>query len=202
MLDVSPDIATLRRELKSVLSLAPDSPHHFTVASSRVPLDDDITAYARRSLAPSSTASEVVRSLGERISADFRFDRQSTDVDTLPKRAFEMRRGVCQDFSHVMIAGLRGIGIPAGYVSGFLRTVSPAGKERLAGADAMHAWVRAWCGNETGWLAYDPTNATFAGEDHIAVAFGRDYEDVAPIAGVLRTAGRQKTSQSVDVVPV
>ena len=75
-------------------------------------------------------------------------------------------------------------------------------RERLAGADAMHAWVRAWCGNETGWLAYDPTNATFAGEDHIAVAIGRDYEDVAPIAGVLRTAGRQKTSQSVDVVPV
>ena len=201
MLDVSPDIATLRRELKGVLSLMPDSPHHFTVASPRVALDDDITAYARESVAASSTVSEVVRSFGERISADFRFDSQSTDVDTSPRRAFEMRRGVCQDFSHVMIAGLRGIGIPAGYVSGFLSTVPPAGKERLAGADAMHAWVRAWCGNETGWLGYDPTNATFAGEDHIAVAIGRDYGDVAPIAGVLRTAGRQKTSQSVDVVP-
>ena len=124
-------------------------------------------------------------------------------VDTLPKRAFEMRRGVCQDFSHVMIAGLRGIGIPAGYVSGFLRTVSPAGKERLAGADAMHAWVRAWCGNETGWLAYDPTNATFAGEEsHRGGDRARTTRTWRRSPAVLRTAGRQKTSQSVDVVPV
>lgn len=202
MLDVSPDLATLRRELNGVKSLAPDSPHHFTVASPRVGLDDAITAYAGKSVAAAVTVSEVVRNLGERIHREFRFDRASTDVDTLPKRAFDMRRGVCQDFTHVMTAGLRGIGIPAGYVSGFLRTVPPAGKERLAGADAMHAWVRAWCGNETGWIGYDPTNGSFASENHIAVAIGRDYGDVAPIAGVLRTAGRQRTSQSVDVVPV
>jgi transglutaminase-like putative cysteine protease len=202
MLDVSPDLATLRRELNGVKSLAPDSPHHFTVASPRVALDDAITAYAEKSLAAAVTVSEVVSNLGERIHREFRFDRASTDVDTLPKRAFDIRRGVCQDFTHVMIAGLRGIGIPAGYVSGFLCTVPPAGKERLAGADAMHAWVRAWCGNETGWIGYDPTNGTFSGENHITVAIGRDYGDVAPIAGVLRTAGRQRTSQSVDVVPV
>jgi transglutaminase-like putative cysteine protease len=83
-----------------------------------------------------------------------------------------------------------------------LRTIPPQGKERLAGADAMHAWVQAWCGNETGWVGYDPTNATFAGEDHIVVAKGRDYQDVAPIFGVLRTSGRQRTEQSVDVIPV
>jgi transglutaminase-like putative cysteine protease len=202
MLDVSPDLATLRRELNGVRSLAADSPHHFTVASPRIVLDDEITAFAGRSMAVGATVSEVVANFGRRIHRDFRFDRASTDVDTPPKRAFAMRRGVCQDFTHVMIAGLRGIGVPAGYVSGFLRTVPPAGKERLAGADAMHAWVRAWCGNETGWIGYDPTTGTFASEDHIAVAIGRDYADVAPIAGVLRTAGRQRTSQSVDVVPV
>jgi transglutaminase-like putative cysteine protease len=202
MLDVSPDLATLRRELNGVRSLAADSPHHFTVASPRVALDDAITAYAGERRTASATVIEIVAGFGERIHREFRFDGNSTNVDTLPKQAFAIRRGVCQDFTHVMIAGLRGIGIPAGYVSGYLRTVPPPGKERLAGADAMHAWVRAWCGNEAGWIGYDPTNGTFAGEDHIAVAIGRDYEDVAPIAGVLRTAGRQRTSQSVDVVPV
>jgi transglutaminase-like putative cysteine protease len=201
MLDMSPDLAMLRRELNSVRSLAPDSPHHFIVASPRVPVDDEITAYAGTNLARGATATEIVASFGSRIHREFRFDSNSTDVDTRPTEAFAIRRGVCQDFTHVMISGLRGMGIPAGYVSGFLRTVPPPGKERLAGADAMHAWVRAWCGIETGWVGYDPTNGTFAGEDHIAVAIGRDYEDVAPIAGVLRTAGRQRTSQSVDVVP-
>jgi len=202
MLDVSPDLSTLRRELNAVRSLAPDSPHHFTVESPRIALDDAITAYAGKGLAATATVTEIVASFGDRIHREFRFDSASTNVDTLPAEAFAIRRGVCQDFTHVMIAGLRGLGIPAGYVSGFLSTVPPPGKERLAGADAMHAWVRAWCGNETGWIGYDPTNGAFAGEDHIAVAIGRDYEDVAPVAGVLRTAGRQRTTQAVDVVPV
>jgi transglutaminase-like putative cysteine protease len=201
-LDISPDLATLRRELGQVLSLAPESPHHFTVGSPRVPLDDEITAYARESVAGPATARGIVEDIGRRIQRDFRYDSKSTEVETPPKRAFELRRGVCQDFSQVMIAGLRGIGIPAGYVSGFLRTIPPPGKKRLAGADAMHAWVRAWCGKEAGWIGYDPTNGTFAGEDHIIVAIGRDYQDVAPIAGILRTSGRQRTSQSVDVLPV
>ena len=202
MLDVSPELETLAHELGGVLSLAPESPHHFTVGSPRVALDDEITAYARQSVSGAMTVREIVRDLGNRIHRDFRYDLESTEVETMPARAFALRRGVCQDFSHVMIAGLRGIGIPAGYVSGFLRTIPAPGEERLAGADAMHAWVRAWCGNETGWVGYDPTNDMFAGEDHIAVAIGRDYLDVAPIAGILRTSGRQKTSQSVDVIPV
>jgi len=202
MLDVSPDAATLRRELAGVLSLAPESPHHFTVGSPRVALDNDITAYAGESVPGSATVREIVRNLGKRIQRDFRYDSASTEVETPPKEAFELRRGVCQDFTHIMIAGLRGIGIPAGYVSGFLRTIPPPGKERPVGADAMHAWVRAWCGNQMGWVGYDPTNGAFAGEDHIVVAVGRDYGDVAPIAGILRTSGQQRTSQAVDVVPV
>jgi transglutaminase-like putative cysteine protease len=200
--DVSPDLPTLRRELSGVLSLAPQSPHHFTTASPRVALDEAITAYARESFAGAATVRDIVRRLGERIHDEFEYDSESTEVETTPQEAFALRRGVCQDFTHVMIAGLRGVGIPAGYVSGFLRTIPPPGKERLAGADAMHAWVRAWCGNDTGWIGYDPTNGVFSSDDHIAVAIGRDYQDVAPIAGVLRTSGRQHTSQSVDVIPV
>jgi transglutaminase-like putative cysteine protease len=199
--DVSPDLPALARELAGTLSLTPASPHHFTAASPRVALDDAITAYARASL-DAGSAREIVRNLGERINADFTYDDESTEVETPPEVAFRQRRGVCQDFTHVMIAALRGIGIPAGYVSGYLRTLPPPGKPRLAGADAMHAWVRAWCGNETGWVAYDPTNRTFAGEDHIVAAFGRDYDDVAPISGMLRTSGRQRTSHAVDVVPI
>ena len=145
---------------------------------------------------------EIVRDLGERIHREFRYDSESTEVETSPREAFELKRGVCQDFSHVMIAGLRGIGIPAAYVSGFLRTIPPADAERLEGADAMHAWVRAWCGRQAGWVGYDPTNAVFAGESHIVAAIGRDYQDVAPIAGILRTSGTQRTSHKVDVVPV
>ena len=98
-----------------------------------------------------------------------------------------------------MIACLRGVGIPAGYVSGLLRTIPPPGKERLAGADAMHAWVRAWAGEEMGWVDYDPTNACFARNDHIDVGFGRDYDDVAPVTGRLRLDGRQSGSHSVDI---
>jgi transglutaminase-like putative cysteine protease len=101
-----------------------------------------------------------------------------------------------------MIACLRGVGVPAGYVSGFLRTIPPPGEARLEGADAMHAWVRAWCGSETGWVEFDPTNAVVVGTDHILVARGRDYGDVAPVKGVLRTAGAQKIEHAVDVVAV
>ena len=202
MLDVSPDLARLGSEQAGVRSLAPESPHHFASASPRVPLDDEITAYARESLRRASTVQEIVRDFGERIHRDFRYDKKSTEVETSPRRVFELKRGVCQDFSHVMIAGLRGIGIPAAYVSGFLRTIPPPGTERLEGADAMHAWVRAWCGREAGWVGYDPTNRTFAGESHIVAAVGRDYQDVTPIAGILRTSGAQKTTQKVDVVPI
>ena len=95
-----------------------------------------------------------------------------------------------------------GIGIPAGYVSGFLRTNPPPGKPRLEGADAMHAWVRAWCGWQTGWIEYDPTNALIVGADHILIARGRDYGDVSPVKGVLKIAGDQKSEQAVDVLPV
>src|SRR4029079_2090330 len=103
---------------------------------------------------------------------DFVYEIGVTTVSTTAPMSFALRRGVCQDFAHIMIAGLRGLGVPAAYVSGYLRTVPPPGKERLEGAAATHAWVSVWCGDD-GWLGFDPTNAIDTGNDHIALAIGR-----------------------------
>jgi transglutaminase-like putative cysteine protease len=201
-LDISPDLWRLGEEILDYRRLDPDSPHHFLGASPRVALDADTTAYARDRLGPGTTAVEAVRTVGLALHRDMRFDPEATTVDTPPAEAFARREGVCQDFAHVMIACLRGIGVPAAYVSGFLRTFPPPGQPRLEGADAMHAWVRAWCGWEAGWVEFDPTNACFVGSDHIVVARGRDYGDIAPVKGVLRIAGTQRTEHAVDVIPV
>lgn len=200
--DVSPKLADLAGEIASVRSLAPDAPHHFLAASDFVDLDAAITSYARESLSAGPTVAAVANDFCNRIHTDFVYDGEATTVATKAADAFALKRGVCQDFSHVMIAGLRGLGIPAGYVSGFLRTIPPPGKERLEGADAMHAWVKVWCGREAGWQEFDPTNGMRASNDHITVGYGRDYSDVAPIVGVLRTTGSQTGDQAVDVIPV
>ncbi|TIO74643.1 MAG: transglutaminase family protein, partial [Mesorhizobium sp.] len=133
-LDVSPDIHGLRGELDAVRSLSAEAPHHFLAASNHAGIDPVITAYARESLAGSAIATAV--DLCNRIHRDFTYDGKATTVQTRASDAFALQRGVCQDFSHIMIAGLRGLGIPAGYVSGFLRTIPPKGKPRLEGADA------------------------------------------------------------------
>jgi transglutaminase-like putative cysteine protease len=101
-----------------------------------------------------------------------------------------------------MISGLRGLGLPAAYVSGYLRTVPLDGRLQLAGADAMHAWVLVWCGADIGWRGLDPTNGVFAGNDHVVLAVGRDYADVSPIDGVIFAAGPQQLEVSVSVMPV
>ena len=106
------------------------------------------------------------------------------------------------DVAHVMIAGLRGLGLPAAYVSGYLRTIKRSDPTRLAGADAMHAWVQVWCGSKAGWYGLDPTNALLAGEDHVVLALGRDYADVAPVDGVVFAAGAQRLSVTVSVTPL
>lgn len=190
----------MKRALETVASVAPDSPHHFRGPSPRLPaIPEEIAAYARQGIERHATAHAIAFDLMHRIHREFRYDPRATTVDTTAAAAFHLRRGVCQDFTHVMIAGLRALGIPAGYVSGYLRTLPPPGKPRLVGADAMHAWVRAWCGPETGWIEYDPTNAILAGEDHIVVAYGRDYADIAPLSGTLKGLGGQSGFQRVDI---
>lgn len=201
-LDLSPDIAGLRAELAGLRSLAADAPAHYLPPSPHVPVLNRVTHYAAESLQASSSILGAVQHLGRRLREDFTYDPEATEVDTPVAEAFDMRHGVCQDFSHIMIAGLRGLGIPAGYVSGFLRTLPPRGQARLEGADATHAWVRAWCGVQMGWQEFDPTNAIAAGDDHITISHGRDYGDVAPVVGVLKTSGKHEAKQAVDVVPL
>jgi transglutaminase-like putative cysteine protease len=201
-LDISPDLSRLAVEIAGYRGLDADAPHHFLGPSPRTGPTPEMTAFAREQLQQGMTALDAVRVVGLALHRDMKFDPEATTVDTPPSEAFASRHGVCQDFAQVMIACLRGVGVPAGYVSGFLRTIPPPGEARLEGADAMHAWVRAWCGSETGWVEFDPTNAVVVGTDHILVARGRDYGDVAPVKGVLCTAGAQKIEHAVDVVGV
>lgn len=194
------DTGALSLAIANYRSVGPDSPIHFVGPSKRSPIINELTAYARDKLTSNMGVVNIVQVIGNALHGDMRFDAKATTVDTPAIEAFQNRRGVCQDFSHIMISCLRGIGIPAGYVSGFLRTEPPPGQPRLEGADAMHAWVRAWCGPSAGWVEYDPTNAMVAGGDHIVIGYGRDYSDISPVKGISRLAGGQTTKQSVDVL--
>jgi transglutaminase-like putative cysteine protease len=201
--DLSTPLESLAEAIAQIRSLGPDSPHHFLADSARVRATPDFEAFALEHInAKRMTTREAVESVGLAINRAMMFEPGSTQVNTPPEEAFARRRGVCQDFTHIMIGCLRAIGIPAAYVSGFLRTNPPKGQARLEGADAMHAWVRAWCGPRVGWVEYDPTNGVRIGDTHIVVAYGRDYGDVAPVRGVVRTSGSQKSGQAVDVVPL
>lgn len=199
-LDLSARPANLAPDLADITDLGPHSPHHFLRASPRIPRVAPIADFARAACGKAATVREAVECLGRAIHAQMRFDAEATEVDTPIAEAFAGRHGVCQDFSQIMISGLRSLGIPAAYVSGFLRTVPPPGKPRLEGADAMHAWVRAWTGAEAGWCEYDPTNTCFVGADHVTIGYGRDYGDVAPVTGSMRLAGSQSGSHSVDIL--
>lgn len=193
-------VAAMPGELSNMHSLDRDSPHHFLAPSPRVPVDAAVAAWAGNLAGGAATVIEAARILCGKLYDEMTFDADYTAVDLPMGDAFEARRGVCQDYTHIVIGALRSLGIPAGYVSGFLRTIPPAGQDRLEGADAMHAWVRVWCGRQAGWIELDPTNNMPAGEDHVVVAYGRDYFDVAPVKGQLRMSGNQKTKQSVDMV--
>ncbi|MCA0405370.1 MAG: transglutaminase family protein [Proteobacteria bacterium] len=201
-LDVAPPLPQLAAELAAWTDLGPDSPLHFLSPSPRVPDVTPFRAFAQGLVTPEMTTLEAMRAIAKALHARMTFDDEATEVDTPPEEAFRKGRGVCQDYSHIMIACCRAIGLPAGYVSGLLRTIPPPGQERLPGSDAMHAWVRVWCGAGIGWREYDPTNALDVTDDHVLVAYGRDYADVAPIRGVSRTAGGHSGRHSVDVVPL
>lgn len=199
--DLSPRLSGLAAELSGT-DLGPDSPQHFLSASPRISPDPAISAFARAAVPAGASALEAVQAVGRALFRAMTYDPEATDVHTPPAEAFAARHGVCQDFAQIMIAGLRALGVPAGYVSGFLRTYPPPGQPRLAGVDAMHAWVAAWIGPAQGWVEFDPTNDQWAGEDYITVAVGRDYADAAPVKGVLRSARGHSGGQAVDVIPL
>ncbi|MBF0332274.1 MAG: transglutaminase family protein [Alphaproteobacteria bacterium] len=171
----------------------------FLFDSPQVPCLAEASDYAAPSFPPGRPLVEAALDLSARIHADFAFDADATTVGTPLATVFEERRGVCQDFAHAGIACLRAMGLAARYVSGYIRTTPPLGQERLVGADASHAWLSVhlpgW-----GWLDLDPTNDAIAGPEHVVVAWGRDYDDVSPLRGVVLGGGDHKVEVAVDVV--
>jgi transglutaminase-like putative cysteine protease len=202
VLEFSPPWETVAAEALNAPSLGPESPAIGLYPSRAIALFDEATAYARESFTPRRPIYEAAMDLATRIRADFVYDPEATDVSTPADVAFAHRRGVCQDFAHIMIAALRGLGLPALYVSGYIRTIPPPGKKRLAGADASHAWVSLWCGSSMGWLDFDPTNALAIQNDHVEVARGRDYSDASPIESMVLSFGSHELKVEVDVLPV
>jgi transglutaminase-like putative cysteine protease len=173
----------------------------FAFASRYVPLDDRYAEYAAASFAPNRSILEAALDLTHRIHTDFTYDPQATTLATPVADVFDQKRGVCQDFAHLQLAMLRSLGLAAQYVSGYLQTITPPGQERLVGADATHAWLRIFCGDD-GWIDLDPTNGLIPGDRHIWLAWGRDYDDVSPLKGVILGGGTHTVSVAVDVVPV
>ncbi|WP_424362815.1 transglutaminase family protein [Methylocystis parvus] len=196
---LTPSWENVARAAGAARTLSRESPVHWLFPSRQAPLHAPVTDYARESFQQGRPVLEAAEELMRRIKADFAYDPNATHVATPLADAFAARGGVCQDFAHIMIAGLRGLSLPAAYVSGYIRTAPPPGQPHLEGADASHAWVAVWCGEPFGWIHLDPTNAMYADDNHIVVAIGRDYADVSPIDGVIVGAGRQALGVSVDI---
>ena len=168
--------------------------------SALVPWSEAARAYAAPSFAAGRDWLEAVTDLMHRIHADFEFDAEATTVTTQVDEVLELRSGVCQDFAHVMLACLRGRGLPARYVSGYLLTDPPPGRARLLGADASHAWVAAYSPRH-GWVELDPTNDTLADQRYITLAWGADFADVVPLRGVILGGRGQSMEVEVSVIP-
>jgi transglutaminase-like putative cysteine protease len=171
----------------------------FTLPSPLVPLEAQARAYALTSFPPGRPVLEGLIDLNARIRRDFAFRPGATTISTPIARVMTLRAGVCQDFSHLMISGLRGIGLPARYVSGYLRTRPPPGGVKRRGADASHAWVGAWLGGAVGWVDFDPTNDLIVRTEHVVLGIGRDYADVSPVRGVILGGGHHEVSVAVDL---
>ena len=176
----------------------------FALASPLVPRHDSFADYARPCFAPGRPLTEAAQALMARIHADFAYDSTSTEVHTPPLDALALRRGVCQDFAHILVACCRSLGLPARYVSGYLLTEPPPGQPRLVGADASHAWAAVYLPLADGvgrWLDLDPTNNRAPDEDYVTLATGRDYGDVSPVRGVIHGGADHTLSVRVTVAP-
>ncbi len=191
----------VRRLFRDPVSPEVVEPYQFVFDSPQVRASLELADYARQSFAKDTTLLAGAQDLTRRIFTDFQFDPKATTVATPIEEVWEKRRGVCQDFAHLGIACLRSLGLPARYVSGYLRTHPPVGQPRRVGADASHAWFAIFC-PDTGWVDFDPTNNVQPAEEHITVALGRDFGDVSPVAGILTGGGEHEVKVSVDVSEV
>jgi len=176
------------------------SPFYFD--SPRINRSPEFAVFGAECLKPGRPVLEAALDLTRRIHADFKYDKDATQVDTPTENAFAGRHGVCQDFAHVAVACLRSCNLPARYVSGYLRTIPAPGAKRLVGNDESHAWFSVYCGHALGWVDFDPTNDCLCGPDHVPIAHGRDYSDVVPVKGIFLGGGKTSMTVSVDVAPV
>jgi transglutaminase-like putative cysteine protease len=176
-------------------------PYQFVFDSPQVRASVEMADYALESFAEGTPVLVGAQGLTRRIFRDFKYDPKATTVATPLEEVLEKRRGVCQDFAHLGIACLRSLGLPARYVSGYLRTHAPPGTKKLVGADASHAWLSLFCPG-VGWVDFDPTNDLMPAEEHITVAYGRDFGDISPFSGILTGGGSHTVEVAVDVVAV
>jgi transglutaminase-like putative cysteine protease len=172
----------------------------FLYESTRVRNKRELAAWTSACFPPGAPLLVGVRALMDRIHGELTFDPKATTVSTPVMEVFERRRGVCQDFAHLMLSCLRSMGLAARYVSGYLLTRPPPGKARMIGADASHAWVSVYCPDH-GWVDADPTNGIFPSLEHVTLGWGRDYDDVIPLRGVLLGGGEHELEIEVTVVP-
>ncbi len=183
------------------LSLQGLAVYYLSLPSPRILPSSSLAEYALPSFSAGRPIFDAVLDLTARIHGDFTFDTKATTVHTPPEELLELRRGVCQDFAHLQIGCLRSLGLAARYVSGYVATSPPAGMPRLAGADASHAWISAFCG-PLGWVDFDPTNDAVVGNMHVTVGWGRDYGDICPIQGVFVGGGHHSMKVGVDMIPL
>jgi transglutaminase-like putative cysteine protease len=196
----SPCWEEVRDALRAASTPALRAAYAFVFDSPYVPLDEALADYARPSFAAGRPMLDTVLELTRRIHRDFRYDRRATTVATPVAEVLARRAGVCQDFAHLQIGCLRALGLAARYVSGYLVTEPPPGQPRLIGADASHAWVSVFC-PVCGWIEFDPTNDQVPSDRHITLAWGRDYDDVSPVRGIVLGGGRSMLTVAVDVTP-
>ena len=188
------------RDSLNVLDGPSLEPAEFLYDSPHVARSHELAHYAAKSFGRGRGMLEAAVDLGRRIHKEFKFDPAATSVSTPLKEVLKQRRGVCQDFAHLMIGCLRSLGLAARYVSGYLLTSPPPGRTRLVGADASHAWASLWCG-PAGWVDIDPTNNCIVDDAHATLAWGRDFGDVTPMRGVILGGGTQRLAVRVTVTP-
>lgn len=174
----------------------------FVFEGPRTPAEPLAGAYAEPFFPPGRPVLEGLLAFNSAIKRDFAFRSGVTGISTTVAQVIRQRAGVCQDFTHLMLSGLRCLGLPARYVSGYIRTRPPPGGTKRLGSDQSHAWVGAWMGHEHGWIDLDPTNDLVVKDEHVVMAWGRDYSDISPVRGIILGGGKHKLEVGVDLEPV